>query len=64
LSAHSSLSVAELWQGKGLAKLMLTKLERYAAAGGPSLALQQPWRPTKRYYRSHLRAALVIAGDR
>ena len=33
-SAEVSLSVAELWQGKGLAKLMLTKLERHAAAAG------------------------------
>jgi GNAT superfamily N-acetyltransferase len=28
------MSVAEPWQGKGLAKLMLTKLERRAAAAG------------------------------
>ena len=34
LSAEVSVSVANLWQGKGLAKLMLTKLERRAAAVG------------------------------
>ena len=34
LSAEVSLSVADPWQGKGLAKLMLTKLERRAAAVG------------------------------
>ena len=33
-SAEVSLSVAGLWQGKGLGKLMLTKLERHAAAAG------------------------------
>jgi RimJ/RimL family protein N-acetyltransferase len=33
-SAELSLSVAELWQGKGLAKLMLAKLERHATAAG------------------------------
>jgi acetyltransferase len=33
-SAEVSVSVAEPWQGKGLAKLMLTKLERRAAAAG------------------------------
>jgi RimJ/RimL family protein N-acetyltransferase len=32
--AEVSLSVAKLLQGKGLAKLMLTKLERHAAAAG------------------------------
>jgi RimJ/RimL family protein N-acetyltransferase len=34
LSAEVSVSVADPWQGKGLAKLMLTKLERRAAAVG------------------------------
>ena len=33
-SAEVSVSVAERWQGKGLAKLMLSKLECCAAAGG------------------------------
>jgi RimJ/RimL family protein N-acetyltransferase len=33
-SAEVSVSVAEPWQGKGLANLMLTKLERRAAAVG------------------------------
>jgi RimJ/RimL family protein N-acetyltransferase len=33
-SAEVSVSVAEAWQGKGLAKLMLTKLECHAAAAG------------------------------
>jgi RimJ/RimL family protein N-acetyltransferase len=32
--AEVSLSVADLWQGKGLAKLMLTRLEHHAAAAG------------------------------
>ncbi len=33
-SAEVAVSVAELWQGKGLAKRMLTKLECHAAAAG------------------------------
>jgi RimJ/RimL family protein N-acetyltransferase len=33
-SAEISVSMSELWRGKGLAKLMLTKLERHAAAAG------------------------------
>jgi acetyltransferase len=33
-SAEISVSVSEAWQGKGLAKLMLTKLECRAAAAG------------------------------
>jgi RimJ/RimL family protein N-acetyltransferase len=33
-SAEVAVSVAELWQGKGLAELMLTKLECRAAAAG------------------------------
>jgi acetyltransferase len=33
-SAELSVSVAERWQGKGLAKLMLTKIEYRAAAAG------------------------------
>src|SRR5262249_39282838 len=33
-SAEVSVSVAERWQGKGLAKLMLTKIEYRAAAAG------------------------------
>lgn len=34
LSAEFSASVAEPWQGRGLARLMLTKLECYAVAAG------------------------------
>ena len=59
-SAEVSLSVAELWQGKGLAKLMLTKLERHAAAAGVRRLFSETLATNTKVLSLALKAGFVI----
>jgi acetyltransferase len=59
-SAEVSLSVAELWRGQGLAKLMLTKLERHAAAAGVRRLFGETLATNERVLSLALKTGFVI----
>ena len=59
-SAEVSLSVAGLWQGKGLGKLMLTKLERHAAAAGVRRLFSETLATNKKLLSLAIKAGFVI----
>jgi RimJ/RimL family protein N-acetyltransferase len=59
--AEVSLSVAELWRGKGLAKLMLTKLERHATAAGVRRLFSETLATNQKVLSLAVKAGFVIA---
>jgi len=60
-SAEVSLSVAERWQRKGLAKLMLSKLEYGAAAGGVRRIIGETFADNEKMMSLARRAGFVIS---
>jgi RimJ/RimL family protein N-acetyltransferase len=59
-SAEVSLSVAGLWQGNGLAKLLLTKLEHHAAAAGVRRLFSETLATNEKVLSLALKAGFVI----
>ena len=60
-SAEVSLSVAELWRGKGLATLMLTKLERHAMVAGVRRLFSETLATNEKVLSLALKTGFVIA---
>lgn len=60
-SAEVAVSVAELWQGRGLAKLMLTKLECRAVAAGVRRLFSETFATNEKALSLALKAGFVIA---
>ncbi|HEY2184192.1 MAG TPA: GNAT family protein [Xanthobacteraceae bacterium] len=63
LSAEVSVSVAEPWQGKGLAKLMLAKLEQRAAAVGIGRIVGETFATNKKMLSLARKAGYVISAS-